>query len=173
MWSQVLLFTGKQVFLVGFSLTGPRFSLRIKKPTTVITILVYFMKSRLCVAAPRHPPLVTISFSLGQTIPTFWVACSRSVFIWQNDTNIFSPSLSVSPTLYFYVLFWHFFVVFHHKICIFIIFISFSDKVSNFRNRNINQAETWIGDFQLSAELFARACQARGNEVLRCSRRIS
>ena len=35
----------------------------------------------------------------------------------------------------FYVLFWHIFVVFHHKICAFIIFISFSDEVSNFRNR--------------------------------------
>ena len=28
----------------------------------------------------------------------------------------------------------HFFAVFHHKICVFIIFISFFDKVSNFRN---------------------------------------
>ena len=28
-----------------------------------------------------------------------------------------------------------FFVVFHQKICVFIIFISFSDEVSNFRNK--------------------------------------
>ena len=36
----------------------------------------------------------------------------------------------------FFILSWHFFlVVFHHKICVFIIFISFFDEVSNFRNR--------------------------------------
>ena len=31
-------------------------------------------------------------------------------------------------------LFWYFFVVFHHKIFVFIIFTSIFDKVSNFRN---------------------------------------
>ena len=33
------------------------------------------------------------------------------------------------------ILFWYFFIVFLHKICVFVIFISFFDKVSNFRNR--------------------------------------
>ena len=35
----------------------------------------------------------------------------------------------------FTYIFWHFFVVFHQKNCIFVIFISFFDEKSNFRNR--------------------------------------
>ena len=38
-------------------------------------------------------------------------------------------------TLYFHLLFWHFFVVFHHKFCVFIVFIYFYDEVSNFCSR--------------------------------------
>ena len=34
-----------------------------------------------------------------------------------------------------HTLFWHFLVAFHQKICVFIIFISFFDEVSNFSNR--------------------------------------
>ena len=45
-----------------------------------------------------------------------------------------------------------FFFVFHHKICVFIIFISFSDKLSNFFNRILTNR--WIGGFKMSAELF-------------------
>ena len=40
-----------------------------------------------------------------------------------------------NTTLYFHLLFWQFFAVFYLKICVFIIFISFFDEVSNFRNR--------------------------------------
>ena len=72
----------------------------------------------------------------------------RSVLVWQNDTtSYFSVSLKFGACyimgqwgefkilLYCYhLLFWHFFVVFHHKICVFIIF-TFFDKVSNFCNR--------------------------------------
>ena len=32
--------------------------------------------------------------------------------------------------------------------------MSFSDKSSKFPSQNINQSETWIGGFQLSAELY-------------------
>ena len=35
----------------------------------------------------------------------------------------------------FTYIFWHFFVVFHQKNCIFVIFISFFDEKSYFRNR--------------------------------------
>ena len=35
-------------------------------------------------------------------------------------------------TSYSHIHFWHFFVVFHQKICVFIIFISFFDEVLNF-----------------------------------------
>ena len=35
----------------------------------------------------------------------------------------------------FHVLSWRFFVVSRHKIFVFVIFISFYDEVSNFRNR--------------------------------------
>ena len=38
-------------------------------------------------------------------------------------------------TLCFHLLPWHFFVAFHQKFSAFIIFISFFDEVSNFRNR--------------------------------------
>ena len=38
-----------------------------------------------------------------------------------------------------------FFVVFHHKICVFIILISFFDEVSNFRNRILtNQKHEFV-----------------------------
>ena len=38
-----------------------------------------------------------------------------------------------------------FFVVFHHKICVFIILISFFDEVSNFRNRILtNQKREFV-----------------------------
>ena len=47
------------------------------------------------------------------------------------------------------------FVVFHPKICVFVILISFFDKVSNFRNRILtNQKRELVwGGFQVSAEL--------------------
>ena len=44
-------------------------------------------------------------------------------------------------TLYFNLLFWHFFIVFYHKNCVFIIFISFFDGIK-FPQQNINQSET-------------------------------
>ena len=41
-----------------------------------------------------------------------------------------------NTTLCFHLIFfWHFVNVFHQKICVFIIFISFFDEASNFRNR--------------------------------------
>ena len=43
-----------------------------------------------------------------------------------------------------------FFVVFHHKICVFIVFISFFDKVSNFLNRILTNQK---------CELVASNCQ--------------
>ena len=49
-----------------------------------------------------------------------------------------------------HILSWHF-VVFHQKICIFIIFISFWIK---YLQQNINQLETRIGDDKLSVELY-------------------
>ena len=49
-----------------------------------------------------------------------------------------------------HTLLWHFFVVFHQKICVFIIFISFFDEVSNFRNKILTN---------LKPELMIRNCQ--------------
>ena len=40
------------------------------------------------------------------------------------------------------ILFLTFFVVFNHKICVFIIFSSFFDEVSNFRNRILTYQKT-------------------------------
>ena len=50
---------------------------------------------------------------------------------------------------YFHILFWHCFVVFRHKICVFVISIAFFDKLSNFRNTIFNQSESRIGERQL------------------------
>ena len=47
-----------------------------------------------------------------------------------------------------------FFVVFYLNICVFIIFISFFDKISFFEQQNINQSETGIDDKKLSMELY-------------------
>ena len=44
--------------------------------------------------------------------------------------------------LYIFILFWHFF---HHKICVFMIFISFFDEISNIRCRILtNQTEELV-----------------------------
>ena len=40
-----------------------------------------------------------------------------------------------NATLCFHMFFWHLFIVFHHKICVFIIFISSFDEVYKFHNR--------------------------------------
>ena len=55
----------------------------------------------------------------------------------------------------FHIIFLHFFVVFHYKICVFITFISFLDSVSNFQNI-INQSEMGISDKKLAVELYAK-----------------
>ena len=55
-----------------------------------------------------------------------------------------------NATLCLHILLRQFFVVFHQKICVFIIFISFSDKVSNFRNKILTN---------LKPELMIRNCQ--------------
>ena len=59
-----------------------------------------------------------------------------------------------NATLCFHIFFWHFFVAFHHKSYVFIIFISFLDEVLNFRNRIlINQKyDRWS---QLSVNQYA------------------
>ena len=58
----------------------------------------------------------------------------------------------------FTYIFLAFFAVFHEKICVFIIFISFFGKVYiEFPQQNINQSETWIGDQKLSLELYEYA----------------
>ena len=57
-----------------------------------------------------------------------------------------------------------FFVVFHHKIGVFIIFISFFKKSLKFPQQNINQSETRIGGFQLSAELHGVCPQQNINQ---------
>ena len=43
---------------------------------------------------------------------------------------------------------------FHQKICAFIIFISFFDEASNFRNRILTNQKPGIGDKKLSVELY-------------------
>ena len=59
-----------------------------------------------------------------------------------------------NATLCLHVLFRHFFVAFYQKICVFIIFISFFDKVSNFRNRILIQSEAGTSGKKLSVELY-------------------
>ena len=52
--------------------------------------------------------------------------------------------------LCFHILFWHCFVVFHHKICVFLIFIAFFGKLPNFRKRILTNQKQ---------ELVIRNCQ--------------
>ena len=48
-----------------------------------------------------------------------------------------------------------FFIAFHQKICVFIIFISFFDEVSTeFPQQNINQSEIGIGENKLLVKLY-------------------
>ena len=63
-------------------------------------------------------------------------------FWWLNSR----PVTVKNATLYFYLLSWHFFFWFFIKIFVFIIFISFLDEVSYFRNRILNQTKHlwWI-----------------------------
>ena len=65
-----------------------------------------------------------------------------------------------NATLGFQILFSIFVLFFYHKICVFIIFISFYDEVYDevldevFLQQNINQSKTRIGDQKLSVELY-------------------
>ena len=54
------------------------------------------------------------------------------------------------PNTFMYFLSIFFFLIFHHKICVFIILISFSDKVSNFHNGILTN---------LKLELVVSSCQ--------------
>ena len=65
-----------------------------------------------------------------------------SAFVWKNVCLKFGAyyitgergKFIIKMLLTAFMNFDHFFIVFYHRICIFIIFISFFDKVSNFRN---------------------------------------
>ena len=59
-----------------------------------------------------------------------------------------------NATLSAYILYLAFFFVFYQKICVFVISISFFDKVSNLHNRILlNNQETEIDDKKLSVEM--------------------
>ena len=102
-----------------------------------------------------------------------------NVFHWQFlITYIFSISLKFracyiitdqwgeftakNATLYLHVLSWHFFVVFHQKICVLINFIFFWWSIK-FRQQNINQSKARIGDKKLSMELYVIVNLERGS----------
>ena len=59
--------------------------------------------------------------------------------------------------LYVYIYFFDIFCYFHHKICVFIIFISFLDKVTNFRNRILTSQKR---------ELMVSNCQRNCMELI-------
>ena len=80
----------------------------------------------------------------------------KSVFHWQFlITSIFSVSLKFR-VCYIKGQWGAFFVVFHHKICVFIIFVSFLWQSIEFPQKNINQSETGIYDKKLSVKLFVK-----------------
>ena len=58
----------------------------------------------------------------------------------------------------------HFLVIFHQEVGIFIIFISFFDKVSKFPQQDINQSETGIGDKKLSVEFYVKVFTEQGKK---------
>ena len=62
----------------------------------------------------------------------------------------------------FMYFFRHFFGAFHHKICVFVIFISFSDKVSHFHNRILTNQKL---------ELMVSNCQQ--NCMIRVASRVA
>ena len=86
---------------------------------------------------------------------------SQSVFHWQFlFFYIFSASLKFgaccitsqwgkfrvkNATLCLHIPLWHCFVVLHQKMCVFIIFISFSDEVSNFCNKILTNQKPELG----------------------------
>ena len=70
--------------------------------------------------------LITYIFSVSLMFGVCYIAC----YI----TGQWGEFWVKNATFCLHVLFWHFFVL-HQKNCLFIILISFFDKVSNFRNR--------------------------------------
>ena len=94
------------------------------------------------------------------------------MFFWQNDTTSISLRLSKAwnkslhgsvgrvrnnnAALCFHILFFCFFIVFHHKICAFIIFISLFDEVINFLNKILFKVETGIGGSKSLLELYVQ-----------------
>ena len=114
-----------------------------------------------------HQKLLQLSRLYAALFRHFWFlenfrVCSTDNF----QSVIFSPSLVSlghvtsrasggefgirNVTLSFHITFWHLFVVFHHKIRIFIIFVSFFDEVSNscYRILTSQKLELMIRNFQ-------------------------
>ena len=67
----------------------------------------------------------------------------------------FIEKMLLNAFIYFFgIFFFCFLFVFHYKICVFIIFISFFWWSIKFPQQNINQSKTWIDGHSLSAELY-------------------
>ena len=118
--------------------------------------------------------ILTLSWTNNpQSIVTSFIKeCSTDNFL----TVIFSPSLwslghvtsraigvnsecrMQHDFIYFFGIF---FVDFYHKICVFIIFISFFWWSIKILRQNINQSETDIGDEKLTVEFFPITIQVK------------
>ena len=74
--------------------------------------------------------------SSDKTSPIFFLCLSKvwSIFCHWLVGRVHKKML-LNAFMYFFSIF---FVVFHHKICVFIIFISFSDEISNLCNRTLS-----------------------------------
>ena len=96
----------------------------------------------------------------GCALETIYAPSYANMFVWnvfvrQNDTNSIFLRLSKVWSMLHHrsvgrvrnreCFFGIFFVLFHHKICVFIILISYFDKVSNFRKRiSTNQKQELV-----------------------------
>ena len=56
----------------------------------------------------------------------------------------------------FIYFFWHFFVVLHNKICVFMILFLFFKRSIKFPQQSINQSKTGLGGAKLLAKLYAK-----------------
>ena len=101
----------------------------------------------------KHRVCTTENFLSPVFSPSFW--SSKHVTSWVSGRV---------ASLCLHALLKHLFVVFHQKICIFIIFIYFLDKVSSLHNIILrNQLETVNGDKKLSVELDIHVNTNHGN----------
>ena len=129
------------------SLKGDRtgYTLTCKLPGALFKCLSYkhlFLPLSINILAKALPELEWVPLTISYYLYSLRISKISSMLHHGSMGRVHSKECYFIFAFTFLAFFFFFFVIFHQKYWIFIIFISFFDKVSNFSNRS----ETGIGD---------------------------